>query len=140
MPLQQLQTASPYVSTTHGITVSVEPSYLAEQSDPEAQHFVWAYHVRIENHSSGPVRLLTRYWKITDARGTVREVHGDGVVGEQPTLAPGESFEYTSGTPLPTPSGIMVGTYGMTTESGQPIEVAIPAFSLDSPHERRQVH
>lgn len=140
MPIQQQQAVAGYVRTTHGITVTVEPTYLEEQSDPEAQHYVWAYHVRIENGSNITVRLLTRYWRITDGRGTVREVHGDGVVGEQPTLAPGESFEYTSGTPLPTPSGIMVGTYGMTTESGQPIDVAIPAFSLDSPHERRQVH
>lgn len=140
MPMLQPQTTAVYARTTQGITVTVEPTFLEEQSDAEAMHYVWAYHVRIENGGGQTVRLLTRHWRITDGRGTIREVHGDGVVGEQPVLKPGESYEYTSGTPLPTPSGIMSGTYGMATDNGEPIEVAIPAFSLDSPHERRQVH
>lgn len=129
-----------YSETTRGITVTVEPEYLEEQSEPDDGHYVWAYHVRIENHGASTVRLLTRHWKITDALGQVRMVDGDGVVGEQPTLIPGETFEYTSGTPLATPSGFMMGTYGMQTDSGESVEVGIPAFSLDSPHQPGQIH
>ncbi len=131
---------SAYVRTTHGITVAVEPEFMEDQSDPEAGHFVWAYHVRIENNGTAPVRLMTRHWRITDALGTVREVEGDGVVGEQPHLGPGESFGYSSGTPLPTASGFMVGSYGMVAENGVEIEVHIPPFSLDSPYQPLQVH
>ena len=94
----------------------------------------------IENKGEQTVQLLTRYWRIVDASGRAQEVRGPGVVGEQPVLRPGESFEYTSGTPLPTPSGFMVGSYQMTTLDGSHFEVAIPAFSLDSPHVRRSVH
>lgn len=129
-----------YAQTTRAITVTVEPFYLDEQSAPDENHFVWAYHVRIENHGERTVQLLTRYWRITDSMGNAQEVRGDGVVGEQPVLAPGESFEYTSGTPLQTPSGIMVGTYQMQAENGEQFDVQIPAFSLDSPHQAVQIH
>ena len=125
-----------YESTTHAISVSVKPVYLEEQSSPTDHRYVWAYHVRIENHGDRTVQLRTRYWRITDARGRVHEVRGEGVVGEQPVLEPGKSYEYMSGTPLETPSGIMVGAYQMETESGEFLDVEIPAFSLDSPHQQ----
>ncbi len=124
-----------YSETTRGITVSVKPFYLEEQSSPFEDHYVWAYQVRIENNGSTTVQLRTRHWRITDSMGRVNEVRGAGVVGEQPVLGPGESFEYTSGTPLPTPSGIMVGSYQMQREDGGLFDIAIPAFSLDSPHQ-----
>lgn len=129
-----------YARTTRSITVTVEPFYLDEQSSPEENHFVWAYHVRIQNHSEQTVQLLTRFWRITDSLGNVQEVRGDGVVGEQPILNPGDSFEYTSGTPLPTPSGIMVGAYQMLAQSGERFDVDVPAFSLDSPYQAVQIH
>ena len=124
-----------YSETTRGITVSVKPFYLEEQSSPLEDHYVWAYQVRIENRGSATVQLRTRHWRITDSNGRMHEVRGAGVVGEQPVLGPGESFEYTSGTPLPTPSGIMVGSYRMQREDGGVFDIAIPAFSLDSPHQ-----
>ncbi len=124
-----------YSRTTHDIRVTVQPVYLEEQSVPDEQQFVWAYQVRIENLGERTVRLRNRYWSITDARGRNQEVRGPGVVGEQPVLRPGESFEYTSGCPLSTPSGMMVGSYEMEAETGERLEVAIPAFSLDSPHQ-----
>lgn len=129
-----------YHETTRSIRVTVEPFYLEDQSSPSDNHFVWAYQVRIENMGTDTVRLVNRYWHITDSLGRVQEVRGVGVVGEQPTLKPGESFEYTSGTPLPTPSGIMVGTYEMESASGRRFDVAVPAFSLDSPHEEARLH
>jgi ApaG protein len=124
-----------YSETTRSIRVTVEPFYLEDQSSPAEDHYVWAYHVRIENRGKETVQLRSRYWRITDNRGQVQEVRGPGVVGEQPVLRPGESFEYTSGTPLPTPSGIMVGAYHMETRGGESFAVSIPAFSLDSPHQ-----
>lgn len=125
-----------YSRTTHDIRVTVQPVYLEEQSSPDEGQFVWAYQVRIENLGPVTMRLRNRYWSITDAHGRTQEVRGPGVVGEQPLLRPGDSFEYTSGCPLPTPSGVMVGSYQMEAESGELIEVDIPAFSLDSPHQR----
>jgi ApaG protein len=124
-----------YSQTTRSITVTVKPFYLEDQSSPDDSHYVWAYHVRIENGSGETVQLRNRYWRITDSLGRIQEVRGAGVVGEQPVLKPGDSFEYTSGTPLPTPSGFMVGTYQMETGTGERFEVAVPAFSLDSPHQ-----
>jgi ApaG protein len=124
-----------YSETTRSITITVKPFYLEDQSSPTENRYVWAYQVRIENGGEETVQLRRRYWKITDNRGQIQEVRGPGVVGEQPVLAPGESFEYTSGTPLPTPSGIMVGTYEMETRGGESFSVRIPAFSLDSPHQ-----
>ena len=129
-----------YERITRGIRVQVEPHFLEDQSDPEEDHYVWAYTVRIENDSGETVRLRTRQWLITDGIGQTEEVRGEGVVGEQPVIRPGEGFEYTSGAPLGTPSGVMVGRYGMETAKGEPFEVDIPAFSLDSPHESRQIH
>lgn len=129
-----------YEKTTRAIQVTVKPLYLDEQSSPNEDHFVWAYHVRIENKGDETVRLRRRHWSITDANGMVHEVKGAGVVGEQPVLGPGEAFEYTSGTPLATPSGIMVGSYGMESENGDCFDVAIPAFSLDSPYQQRSIH
>ncbi len=129
-----------YEKTTESIQVIVEPIYLEEQSEPDENRFVWAYHIRIENHGSETIQLLNRHWRITDALGRTQEVRGPGVVGEQPVLEPGETFEYSSGTPLSTPSGIMVGTYEMEFLGGDRIDVAIPAFSLDSPYEQARVH
>lgn len=129
-----------YERVTRGIRVSVHPNFLESQSDPDDGRYVWAYTVRIDNTSGEPVRLCTRYWRITDATGATEEVLGEGVVGEQPLIRPGEGFEYTSGMPLPTPSGLMVGRYGMETAGGERFEVDVPAFSLDSPHELRLIH
>ena len=129
-----------YARTTHDIKVIVKPEFLDEQSDPDNSRYVWAYHVRIENDGRETVQLMSRHWRITDANGTTQEVQGAGVVGEQPMLKPGTSFEYTSGAPLATPSGFMVGRYHMVSETGERFEVDIPAFSLDCPHMRPQIH
>ena len=129
-----------YQQTTRTIQVTVESFYLDEQSTPSDDHYVWAYQIKIENKGAEVVQLLNRYWHITDANGRVMEVEGPGVVGEQPVLKPGESFEYTSGTPLTTPSGIMVGSYEMVTSTGEVFDVSIPAFSLDSPYQPVNVH
>jgi len=129
-----------YSAKTKEIRVSVEPTYLHDQSEPSEGHYVWAYHVRIENQGRETVQLLTRYWHITDSVGRVQEVRGAGVVGEQPVLGPGEAFEYTSGTPLPTPSGIMLGAYGMRNDDGERFDIDIPPFSLDSPYQERQLN
>ncbi len=133
--------ADPYTTVTRAIRVSVRSYYLEDQSDPEEGKYVWAYRIRIENQGSDTVQLLRRSWQITDAHGRTQTVRGDGVVGQQPVLEPGESFEYTSGTPLETPSGFMVGTYHMAVQgSGEPFDIAIPAFSLDSPHQGGRLH
>lgn len=124
-----------YRRETHSIQVTVKPFYLEDQSAPSDGHYVWAYWVRIENRGDQTVQLRNRHWRITDSLGRVQEVRGPGVVGEQPVLKPGEAFEYSSGTPLSTPSGIMVGTYEMVDAAGGSFQVDIPAFSLDSPHE-----
>jgi ApaG protein len=129
-----------YTATTRSIQVSVEPFYLSDQSEPDRERWVFGYRVRIENGGGETVQLLDRHWRITDALGRVVEVRGEGVVGEQPRLEPGEAFQYTSGTPLPTPTGIMVGSYGMVTEAGERFEVTIPAFSLDAPGVRGRVN
>lgn len=128
-----------YQSVTHEISVSVKPVYLEDQSSPDEGRFFWAYHVRIENMGADTVQLRSRHWRITDAMGRTQEVRSAGVGGEQPILEPGEHFEYASGTPLPTPlptpPGIMVGSYQMQTATGEMIEIEIPEFSLDSPHQ-----
>jgi ApaG protein len=125
---------------TRNIRVAVEPSFLEDQSEPSAGRFVWAYRVTIENLGRETVQLLSRHWRITDARGQVREVRGPGVVGETPVIGPGQSFEYTSGCPLDTPSGFMTGTYSMRSKEGENFEIVIPLFVLDSPFQARQVH
>ncbi len=129
-----------YDKTTREIRISVKPIYLEDQSEPSEGHFVWAYQIRIENLGEETVQLRNRYWRITDSLGRTQEVRGPGVVGKQPVLQPGEVFEYSSGTPLNTPSGIMVGRYQMCTDSGHLFEVDIPAFSLDSPHDHAVRH
>ncbi|MFD1745283.1 Co2+/Mg2+ efflux protein ApaG [Rhizobium helianthi] len=122
-----------YRARTKDIEVEVEPYYLEDQSDPDENRYVWGYKVVIANHSSHTVRLMHRYWHITDQNGVVDEVEGPGVVGEQPRLEPGDTYEYSSGCPLDTPSGMMFGHYQMQTDDGQTFIVDIPAFSLDSP-------
>ena len=129
-----------YERITRGIKVIVRPQYLEGQSKPDEDHFVWAYTITVENHGRETVTLKTRYWKITDATGKMQEVRGAGVVGETPTLKPGDSFTYTSGCPLKTPSGFMVGAYQMQNEAGELFNVEIPAFSLDSPHDRHAIN
>ena len=129
-----------YSAVTEGIGVEVEPFYLEERSDPAQSRYVWAYRVTIENRSDHRVQLLSRYWHITDGNGKVEEVRGPGVVGEQPELEPGDSYQYTSGCPLSTPSGIMVGTYTMQAGERELFEVAVPAFSLDLPGGKRTVN
>jgi len=131
---------SPYTETTRAITVIVESIFLEEQSIPDEDHYVWAYHVRIENNGPETVQLLTRHWHIMDEIGNVQEVRGDGVVGEQPILIPGDAYEYTSGTPLGTPSGIMSGSYHMQTNEGEEFDVKVPSFSLDCPHRKSPIH
>jgi ApaG protein len=129
-----------YRAVTRDIEVNVEPFYLAERSDPSAGRFVWAYRVTIANGSGQAVKLLSRYWRITDGNGHVEEVRGPGVVGEQPELDPGDSYQYTSGCPLTTPSGIMVGRYTMRGPGGTLFDIDIPAFSLDMPGRTRTVN
>ena len=126
--------------TTRGIRVAVKPAYLDDQSDPDDGQFLWSYTVTIENRGSETVQLMSRYWHITDGEGRVQEVRGPGVVGAQPVLAPGQVFQYTSGCPLPTSSGFMTGRYQMRSASGEAFEAEIPAFILESPYERRQLH
>ncbi len=122
-----------YSKTTHRINVSVLPVFIDERSDPARNHYFWAYQVTIINNNPFTVKLISRYWHITDANGAIEEVSGSGVVGEQPTLLRDGKFEYTSGCPLKTPSGIMVGHYEFEIEGSQMIRVDIPAFSLDLP-------
>ena len=122
-----------YTKTTKNINITVNPYYLEDQSEPDEQHYVWAYQVTINNVGSEIVQLKNRFWKITDSNGAEQEVRGEGVVGEQPILNPGEKFEYTSGTPLSTPSGFMEGHYEMETKNGSKFDATIPLFSLDTP-------
>ena len=129
-----------YHAITRGISVSVMPAYLESRSEPDDDYFLWAYTIRIENQSVETVQLLTRHWVITDSVGRAQEVKGSGVVGEQPVLEPGQTFEYTSGAPLATPSGVMGGSYRMETDGGEAFDVTIPTFSLDSPHDRSAVN
>ena len=129
-----------YEEVTRNIRVAVEPNFLEDQSEPEESRYLWSYHITIENKGAETVQLLSRYWRITDSRGRVREVRADGVIGEQPILKPGQMFEYTSGAPLETPSGFMTGTYRMRAASGESFEIGIPMFALESPYEVRRVH
>jgi len=123
----------PNVATTRDISVRVAVSYLAEQSNPTLNRWFWSYHVRIENRSALSVQLLSRSWNIVDGRGAVHEVHGEGVVGETPLIAPGGSFDYVSGCPLDTPAGSMSGSYRMVDEDGSMFDIAIPRFALVAP-------
>lgn len=123
-----------YRAVTRGVSVTVEPAYSAERSSPESGAYFWTYTILIANEGEETVQLVARHWTIVDALGKDFEVKGAGVVGEQPILAPGDSFRYTSGVPLATPSGFMSGSYEMHTEDGDVFEAEVPAFSLDSPH------
>jgi ApaG protein len=129
-----------YERETRSIRVAVRPAYLDDQSDPEGERFVWSYTVTIENRGPEAVQLVSRYWNIVDGQGRVKELRGPGVVGAQPVIAPGESFQYTSGCPLETASGLMSGRYQMKSASGEAFEAEIPAFLLESPYEQRQIH
>jgi ApaG protein len=123
------------MASTRGIAVRVEPTYLESRSSPDGLQYFWAYRVIIKNQGWETVQLLSRHWMITNARGELTEVKGAGVVGEQPVLKPGESFEYTSGAPLNTPSGMMGGAYQMQTDNGECFDIEIPTFSLDCPNQ-----
>jgi ApaG protein len=125
-----------FVKSTRDIKVTVSPNYLPEQSSPVQSHFVWAYTIRLDNMGDQRVQLESRYWHITDANGMVQEVEGPGVVGEQPTLRPGDAFSYTSGVVLHTSSGIMTGHYTMKTDHNEYFPIEIPVFSLDSPSQK----
>jgi ApaG protein len=129
-----------YEAETRGVIVRVRPSYLAGQSDPEGGRWVWAYHVEIENTGAVPVQLVARRWTIVDGQGRTEEVRGAGVVGEQPTIQPGERYSYASGCPLGTPSGSMSGGYFMVGDDGHTFEATIPAFSLDVPGGKRTLN
>ena len=129
-----------YQAVTRNIEVKVTPQYLPERSSPDSNEYFWAYTIEIKNHGADTVQLRTRHWRITDGFGRRQEVKGAGVVGKQPVLKPGESFEYTSGVPLPTPSGFMTGTYGMVTAAGEGFDIDIPAFSLDSAAGQRTIN
>ncbi|WP_375380200.1 Co2+/Mg2+ efflux protein ApaG [uncultured Sphingomonas sp.] len=123
----------PNAATTHGVTVRVSVSFLPEQSEPSRGRWFWAYHIRLENEGDATVQLLTRHWVITDGRGARHSVEGEGVVGEQPLIAPGASFDYVSGCPLATPMGAMQGSYRMVGEDGETFDVEIPRFRLVAP-------
>ena len=129
-----------YTATTREIEVSVAPAYLEAHSSPAQSHYVFAYRIVIENRGQETVQLLSRHWMITNARGEFNEVKGPGVVGKQPLLAPGERFEYTSGAPLTTPSGMMAGSYQMENDRGERFDIEIPAFTLICPHEKATVN
>lgn len=128
-----------YESRTRDIIVRVEPDFLADQSSPSDDRFIWAYHVEIENRGEEDLQLVERFWQIADARGQVQEVRGSGVVGEMPVVRAGETFRYSSGAPLTAPSGMMLGTYRLQPArengEGEAFDVDIPPFSLDSPHQ-----
>ena len=129
-----------YERETRSIQVAVKPAYLDDQSDPDDGRYVWSYTVTIENRGAESVQLMSRYWNITDGAGWCRKFRGPGVVGAQPVIAPGEKFQYTSGCPLATASGMMIGRYQMKAASGEAFEAEIPAFLLESPYEWRQIH
>ena len=122
-----------YTEVTKNIRVSVKTNFLYDQSDAENSLWVWSYHILIENNGNNKVQLIDRYWKITDAAGIIKEVKGSGVIGEQPTIKPGEFFEYTSGTPLNKSSGFMYGNYRMINENNESFFIDVPVFSLDIP-------
>jgi ApaG protein len=130
----------PFVASSNNVTVGVVSYFLNDESDPNRDTYIWAYHICIRNDGDETVQLISRHWIITDNKGRTEHVRGAGVVGEQPILKPGESFEYSSGCPLATPSGFMVGTYQMVRQDGVTFDADIPAFLLDSPHSGRTLH
>ncbi len=126
-----------HAETTQGVTVRVQPHYSEDDSDPADNHGLWHYHIRIENAGKQTVQLIDRHWIITDARGKREEIRGEGVVGVQPILEPGQSYDYVSACPLETASGTMQGSFGMVLADGRRFAAAIPAFDLLSPASRR---
>lgn len=127
-----------YEQETSGLVVRVEPQFLPEESAPDQSRFVWSYTIEIENRGAEPVQLMSRFWRITDENGHTQEVRGDGVIGQQPVIGPGQSFRYTSAAPLAAPSGVMMGAYSMVkTDNGESFDIAVPLFALDSPHQNR---
>src|SRR3979411_715948 len=140
MPQHFGDLARMYRAVPRQIEVTVEPNFMPERSSVEKREYFWSYTIVITNTGAETVQLRTRHWIITDASGRKQEVRGEGVVGEQPVLAPGERFEYTSGVPLPTASGFMAGRYQMVTASGERFEIDVPAFSLDSPDAKRTLN
>jgi ApaG protein len=132
--------AAMYRAITRQIEVTVEPNFLPERSSIEKCQYFWSYTIAITNTGDETVQLRTRHWIITDATGRRQEVRGDGVVGEQPVLTPGQRFEYTSGVPLQTASGFMTGRYQMESQSGERFEIEVPTFSLDSPEHKRTLN
>ena len=129
-----------YEAVTHRVKVTVEPTFEPDRSDPDEPRYFWRYAIEIANLGDKPVTLMERHWRITDAEGRQQEVRGPGVVGEQPTIEPGQAFRYTSGCPLTTPNGIMAGAYRMVDANGKAFDVKIPAFSLDSPYSSRTLN
>ena len=129
-----------YRTVTRKIEVTVTPRFVSERSSPTNGYYFWAYTIDITNLGTETVQLKTRHWRITDALGRLQEVKGAGVVGEEPVLKPGETYNYTSGVPLPTPSGFMAGSYGMITTEGEHFDIEIPAFSLDSSYAERTIN
>ena len=127
-----------YEQETSGLLVRVEPRFLPDESAPDENRYVWAYTIEIENRSAPAVQLMSRSWRITDENGFTQEVEGPGVVGQQPVLEPGQSFRYTSAAPLAAPSGVMMGAYSMRRlDGGDPFDIAVPLFALESPHHTR---
>jgi len=124
----------PYVSSTNDIHITVWPEYLDSKSSVIGDLFIWAYHIRIDNKSLENIKLVNRYWRITDEKGIVQEVNGEGVVGEKPLISPNSFFEYSSGVHLRYPSGIMSGHYQMQKTNGEVFDLTIPTFSLDVPN------
>jgi ApaG protein len=140
MRKKSLNEAAMYEAITRNICVRVDSSFIEDDSAPADSYYFWAYTVEINNHGPETVKLRSRLWRITDSLGRTREVRGSGVVGEEPVLEPGDTFRYTSGLPLTTPSGVMLGWYQMESESGERFDVTIPVFSLDSPYEERALN
>ncbi|MEY2757806.1 MAG: hypothetical protein RIR33_1584 [Pseudomonadota bacterium] len=130
--------AYPYEAETNGVCIRVRPVFMQAESSPADDHFLWAYHVEIENRGGRTLQLMTRHWRITDGDGRIQHVDGAGVVGKQPILRPGARFEYSSGCPLTTPSGMMQGAYRFEDETGASVEAQIPLFALDSPYDVRR--
>lgn len=131
-------TAYPYEAETNGVCIRVRPVFVDEQSSPEDDRFLWAYHIEIENRGRHTLQLMTRHWRITDGDGRIQHVDGAGVIGKQPVLHPGTRFEYSSGCPLTTPCGMMQGAYRFEDETGASVEATIPLFALDSPYDERR--
>ncbi|MGQ0533172.1 MAG: Co2+/Mg2+ efflux protein ApaG [Caulobacteraceae bacterium] len=123
-----------YEQETAGMVVRVEPQFLPDESRPEDNRFVWAYTIEIENRRPDAVQLMSRFWRITDENGLTQEVRGDGVIGQQPVIGPGQRFRYSSAAPLAAPSGVMMGAYSMQRGNGEAFDISVPLFALDSPH------